>query len=125
MARARQGQHRWHRPEWGTPERPTAAPRRWYFPLLGVFMVAIGVWIWHNPEKLPEQLRQQVVALTAEISAPAEPPGVTRSVYRWRDSYDALQFTDEPPPEGVAYVVVEVDPATNTLPAGAAPWPER
>lgn len=125
MARARQGQHRWQRPEWGAPDRPSAAPRRWHVPLFGVLLLATAGWLWQHPEQLPDGLRQQVAEMAAEVSAPPKPDGPTQVVYRWRDGSGVVQFTDEPPPEGVVYVLVEVDPATNTLPAGAAPWSER
>lgn len=125
MARARQGQHRWHRPEWGAPDRPQTTARRWHLPLFGVFLIAVGVWLWQHPDQVPDPLRRQIAAFTTDVTTAPEARGATRLVYRWRDGAGVVQFTDQPPPEGVAYVQVYVDPATNVVPAGTAPWPER
>lgn len=125
MARARQGQDRWHRPEWGAPERPAASRRRWHLPLFGIFLVAVAGWFWQHPERLPEIVQSRYAEIQARSAEPAPPQGVSRLVYRWRDRAGVVQFTDQPPPEGVSYVQIYVDPATNTLPADTAPWPER
>lgn len=125
MPRARQGQDRWHRPDWGAPERRASRGRRWSIPLLGIGLVAMAGWLWRHPEQLPAPVRERVVEMAAEVRAGPETPGATRLVYRWRNAAGVVQFTDTPPPEGVAYVQVYVDPATNALPAGTAPWPER
>jgi hypothetical protein len=95
-------------------------------PLFGVLLIAAAGWFWRHPEQLPEGWRQQLAAMTAEVTAPAKPGGAKQVVYRWQDGSGVVQFTEDRPPEGVAYVLVEVDPAAiNTLPAGTAPWPER
>lgn len=39
------------------------------------------------------------------------------SLYRWQDSEGGVQFSNEPPPEGMAYQRVEVNPDANLLQA--------
>ncbi len=39
------------------------------------------------------------------------------SLYRWQDSNGGMQFSNEPPPEEVAYQRVEVNPDANLLQA--------
>lgn len=126
MARARQGQHRWHRPEWGAPER-LPPRRRWSLPILLLVVVAGAAWFWKHPEQLPEFVKREYAELREAVSATPPPPPKTggRLVYRWRDGAGVVQFTDKPPPEGVQYVPLHLDPATNALPADTSPWPER
>lgn len=46
------------------------------------------------------------------------------AVYRWRDEQGLLQLSHTPPPPGVPFETVAVNPAaTNTLPGAAAPKP--
>ena len=57
-------------------------------------------------------------------------PRVTMSqgvdkVYKWRDTDGSLQFTSEPPPPGLEYVVKEIDPNVNVIPAVSMPTEEN
>jgi hypothetical protein len=127
MARARQGQDRWHRPEWGAPDGPPPRRRRWQVPVLLLILVGGVVWYAMHPERLPEVVRSKW-SKWSEWSATSDPPashGGSRLVYRWRDAKGVVQFTDQPPPEGVAYVPVHVDPNTNVLPPATSPWADR
>jgi hypothetical protein len=40
--------------------------------------------------------------------------------YRWRDADGAWQLSDHPPPAGVDYELIEVDPDANLMPAPEA-----
>ena len=50
------------------------------------------------------------------------------TIYEWRDSRGGIQFTNEPPPEGVEYQVRQYDPNANVIQSvkspTAAPEPE-
>ena len=68
--------------------------------------------------KLPElptlpELATPIVPGTGEARAPNEPV----RLYRWQGSDGTTQFSNEPPPEGVKYEVVEVNPDANLIPA--------
>lgn len=126
MPRARQGQDRWQRPEWGAPDYPVPRRRRWPVPVGLLLLSGVVVWFWQYPERLPEGLRQQWSDWRAAPSTPADAPrGGSRLVYRWKDAAGVVHFTDRPPPEGVPYVPVHVDPNTNVLPPATSPWTDR
>ena len=42
-------------------------------------------------------------------------------VYRWRDEYGVMQFTNTPPPAGLQAEIVELSPNTNIVKAIAVP----
>lgn len=122
MPRARQGQDRWHRPEWGAPSMPPPRRRR-HLPLFLIFLGCVAVWIWQHPEQIPDSLQ----GLWSEWVTESGMSGKVgdRRVYRWTDAQGVVQFTDRPPAEGVPYERVDLDPNTNVLPPATAPWTDR
>jgi hypothetical protein len=59
-----------------------------------------------------------------DISLPGNdeprPPHQPVRVYRWQGEDGGIQFSNEPPPAGVAYTVVEVNPDANLIQAPTA-----
>lgn len=123
MPRAKQGQDRWHRPDWGAPTAPPPR-RRWHLPLLLVLLGAVVAWAGLNPERV-ESLLDPLRSRWPSVAEAQPDAGASRFVYRWRDSKGVVQFTDRPPPEGIPYVPVHVDPNTNVLPPATSPWADR
>jgi hypothetical protein len=93
-------------------------------PVLLLLVSGIGGWYFLHPEQLPEALQAKWSEWSAASPAPAR-EGASRLLYRWRDAKGVVQFTDTPPPDGVAYVPVYVDPNTNVLPPATSPWADR
>jgi hypothetical protein len=68
--------------------------------------------------KLPGMPEVEVPEITLPGSEEqARDPHQPLSLYRWQDSEGGAQFSNEPPPEGVAYQRVEVNPDANLLQA--------
>lgn len=82
--------------------------------LLLLIALAALAWWYFWPQTLPAGWRE---ALPVVESSPAHNP----SLYKWKDARGQWQVSDQPPPPGVAYEEVRVDPDTNVLPAGVPP----
>jgi hypothetical protein len=77
--------------------------------------------------KLPQLSSLQLpeipdIALPGKTESTADTHQPVR-VYRWQGEDGGIQFSNEPPPAGVAYTVVEVNPDANLIqaPSPAAP----
>lgn len=66
---------------------------------------AWAVWRWF-PEWLPEDIRR---------SNPHS-PDYAPWLYRWKDAAGRVQITDTPPPEGVPFERIRLDPEQNVIP---------
>jgi len=65
--------------------------------------------------KLPELSRGK------ELIPAKSGSGDMDTFYKWYDPKGNVQFTSEPPPDGVAYTVKQFDPDTNVIQAVHAP----
>ncbi len=75
-------------------------------------------WSEIKVPEMPEVALPRVALPTAGTESIASEQLVT--LYRWQDADGSIQFSNEPPAEGIAYEVVEVNPDANLLPAVAA-----
>lgn len=66
---------------------------------------AWAVWIWF-PQWLPLELRRDN----------PNSPDYAPVLYKWKDAQGRAQFTDTPPPEGVDFEKVRLDPEQNVIP---------
>jgi len=66
---------------------------------------AWAVWTWF-PQWLPLEWRQ------ANPNSPDYAPWL----YKWVDAQGRVQFTDKPPPEGVPFERIRLDPEQNVIP---------
>ncbi|MFP3874425.1 MAG: DUF4124 domain-containing protein [Thiohalophilus sp.] len=75
--------------------------------LLGLLFGA-GLYLYTEPD-LQRQARQQLDKLT----------GTERSerLYRWQDAGGQWQITDQPPPAGTEYDILQYDSETNVIPS--------
>lgn len=77
--------------------------------VLGVLAVVAGAaayaWLYH-----PEAVRGLVG------DTPLAPPPTTTRVYKWQGPAGDWNITQQPPPEGVPYEVLEVRGDTNVMP---------
>jgi hypothetical protein len=73
-----------------------------------LFVTAVAALVlWMSPE-----LRREARGLLGNSGfGPA-----TTTAYQWQDRQGVLHYTQEPPPEGVPYRVVEVRSDTNVVP---------
>ncbi len=67
--------------------------------------------------KLPVEVPD--VSLPADSSSPQEV-----ALYRWRDADGVIQFSNEPPPPGIAFESVSIDPNANIVQPFTAPEPK-
>ena len=69
---------------------------------------------------LPEFSLPEMPSLPAS-SAPVEAQGIDLGgrdvIYQWRDAHGNLNFTSEPPPEGVEFTLRGFDPDANVIPS--------
>ncbi len=72
-----------------------------------VLVVIAGVYVYQTPA-----LRSYFSDLPAAVGVPKK----STSVYKWKNPEGVWQYTQEPPPEGVEYEVIEVTHDTNVLP---------
>ncbi len=73
--------------------------------LLALAAVAWAVWTWF-PDWLPLELRRDN----------PNSPDYAPILYKWKDAQGRVQFTDTPPPEGVEFETVRLDPEQNVIP---------
>lgn len=66
---------------------------------------AFAVWTW-LPELLPLELRRQ------NPNSPDYAPWI----YKWKDAQGRVQLTDTPPPEGMPFERIRLDPEQNVVP---------
>ena len=59
------------------------------------------------------------------VQETATPGSVKQTIYKWTDTDGVLQYTSEPPPEGISAEIVKVDPNANLIQAVKAPEPEQ
>jgi hypothetical protein len=58
------------------------------------------------------------------VQETAAPGSAKQIIYKWTDTDGVLQYTSEPPPEGMSAEIVKVDPNANLMQAVKAPEPE-
>ena len=72
--------------------------------------------------KMPDLSMPDISSLGAVD--PSGNAGGTDRFYKWFDADGNIQFTSEPPPEGIELSVKEIDPNTNLIQAVKAPEAE-
>ena len=79
--------------------------------LLGLVIVSLcgAAFLYFNPHYLHVLERHSQDLL---------PDTLTHSrAYRWRDAHGQWQLSDQPPPKGIKYEVVEYNKNTNVIPS--------
>ncbi|MGD2137499.1 MAG: DUF4124 domain-containing protein [Gammaproteobacteria bacterium] len=74
--------------------------------LLGVIGLA-ALYFYQNPQHLPH-----IKELSSEVGISKK----TARLYKWQNEKGEWQYTDEPPPEGIAYEKLELREDENVLP---------
>jgi len=83
--------------------------------LLVFLLFAAGVYIYLNPE-----LKSQLLNQTSSLGKSS-----TVQAYKWRNPRGEWQITDIPPPEGVAYELLEHRSDENILPVPPQLTPKK
>ena len=65
------------------------------------------------------------ISSSSSALAPAINGNKVDKFYKWYDAGGSLQFTTEPPPDGIDYTVKEFDPDTNLIQAVSLPVEEE
>ncbi len=73
--------------------------------VIGLAALAFAVWTW-MPQFLPLELRRM------NPNSPDYAPWI----YKWTDAQGRVQLTDTPPPEGVPFERIRLDPEQNVVP---------
>lgn len=76
--------------------------------IAGAVFAGIAVGIYTDPE-----LSRKVEHEARELLPPTDK---TTTLYRWQDARGVIQISDQPPPAGVEYQIVEYDPNANLMP---------
>lgn len=77
-----------------------------------MFFIVVALVLWWSPD-----LRHRASDLLGETGLGAS--GDT--LYKWQDKQGVWQYTQDPPPKGVAYRKIEVHPNVNVLPKPPKP----
>lgn len=83
---------------------------KWILVLAVVAGAGVGYLYVFEP-----QLARQLVAATP--LAPLAPAANVTTAYKWRDAKGRWQLTEQPPPAGTAYEVLETRRGDNIVPA--------
>jgi len=86
-----------------------------FFWLLLVLLLAAGIYIYLDPE-----LKSQLLNRASGLSQSG-----TVQAYKWRNPRGEWQITDTPPPEGVAYELLEHHSDENILPVPPQLTPKK
>jgi len=86
-----------------------------FFWLLLVLLLAAGIYIYLDPE-----LKSQLLNRTSGLGKSS-----TVQAYKWRNPRGEWQITDIPPPEGVAYELLEHRSDENILPVPPQLTPKK
>jgi hypothetical protein len=78
--------------------------------LIALALLACAV-LYFNPE-----YRQRLQGLSSDAGLSSVVPKKTTRLYKWRDTADHWQVTDQPPPPGVRYETLEYREDVNVLP---------
>jgi hypothetical protein len=76
--------------------------------IAGAVIGGIAVGIYTDPD-----LSRKVEHEARELLPPS---GKTTKLYRWQDAKGVVQVSDQPPPPGIEYQIVEYDPNANLMP---------
>jgi hypothetical protein len=72
-----------------------------------MFLIVAALVLWWSPD-----LRKQATALLRDTGLGS----ASVTLYKWQDSQGTWQYTQQPPPEGVAFEEVEARSDVNVLP---------
>ena len=94
--------------------------------ILALVAPFLPVWKGGRPLLTLDDLKWPEGLPSADLEVPRLGGGRTEPViiYKWRDTEGQIHFSNEPPPDGVLFERVEVDPNANSIPAVRAPAPE-
>jgi hypothetical protein len=70
------------------------------------------------------QLKKDAGETVNSVQETAAPESAKQIIYKWTDTDGVLQYTSEPPPQGISAEIVKVDPNANLMKAVKAPEPE-
>lgn len=69
--------------------------------------IVVALVLWWSPD-----LRKQAAGLLRDTGLKS----ASVTLYKWQDSQGVWQYTQDPPPEGVAYEKIEARSDVNVLP---------
>jgi hypothetical protein len=76
--------------------------------ITGAVIGGIAVGVYTDP-KLSRKVEHEARELLPATDK-------TTRLYRWEDAQGVVQISDQPPPRGVEYQIVEYDPNANLMP---------
>lgn len=79
-------------------------------PLIALALLA-GAVLYFKPE-----YRQRLQGLASDVGLSSVVPKKTAHLFKWRDAAGRWQISDQPPPQGVAYEMLEYREDVNVLP---------
>jgi hypothetical protein len=79
--------------------------------ILAAILTAV-VWYIYTDPLLNQKVKKEVKQLIP-------PQNNTTTVYKWRDQKGNWQITDQPPPAGIKYEILEYQSNTNVMPSEA------
>ena len=82
--------------------------------LVVIVLAAVGAgayYIYRNPTVVSPLVDDTILERTVRDAL-----GTTR-VYKWRDTEGTVQITDEPPPEGTKFEILEYQNDANVVPS--------
>lgn len=82
-----------------------------YLIILAAILTAVVWYIYDDPD-LSHKVKKEVKQFI-----PSE--NKTTTVYKWRDAKGDWQITDQPPPTGTQYKILQYQSDTNVMPAEA------
>lgn len=74
----------------------------------------VGIGLYQKP-----QFREFIERKTAPLLPKSMQGQQLAKAYKWRDAKGHWQLTDDPPPAGIKYDIIVVNPNRNTLPSSA------
>ena len=83
-----------------------------------VLALALGggyAW-WQNEQRVRQQRIEQLELADKAAKAPARGRTDNPPLYKWKDEQGQWHITDQPPPNGLPFEKVQVNPDVNVLP---------
>jgi hypothetical protein len=78
-----------------------------FLKFLIMFSIVAALVLWWSPD-----LRRQAAGLLRDAGLTSTPV----TLYKWRDKQGTLQYTQDPPPEGISYEEIDARSDVNVLP---------
>lgn len=71
---------------------------------------------WQNEQRIRQQRTEQLEQAARAAKAPAHARTDNPPLYKWKDDQGQWHITDQPPPNGLPFEKVQVNPDVNVLP---------